>query len=136
VSNQQGDKEMTIDNITSVKIDASGIDYHELNEKLRELVLDGAQDIELTSICGQRYTGTGIDREVNIVIHGTPGNDLGAFMNGPRITVYGNAQDGCGNTMNEGEIIIHGRAGDITGYQPEAGKSLLKKMSVTVPEYI
>ena len=37
---------------------------------------------------------------------GTPGNDLGSFMDGPKITVRGNAQDGCGNTMNNGIIVI------------------------------
>jgi glutamate synthase domain-containing protein 3 len=118
---------MTIDNRTSANIDAAGIYYRELNEKLRELTLDGAQNIELTNVCGQRYIGTDIDRQVNIVIHGTPGNDLGAFMNGPIITVYGNAQDGCGNTMNEGEIIVHGHAGDITGLSARGGKIFIKE---------
>lgn len=118
---------MTIDNIISVKIDASGIDYRELNKKLRELALDGAQNIELTNVCGQRYIGTNLNRQVNIMIHGTPGNDMGAFMNGPGITVYGNAQDGCGNTMNEGEIIVHGHAGDITGLSARGGKIFIKE---------
>jgi glutamate synthase domain-containing protein 3 len=64
---------------------------------------------------------------VDIEISGTPGNDLGAFMNGPRITVNGNAQDGCGNTMNEGEIIIHGHAGDIIGLSARGGKIFVRE---------
>ena len=54
---------------------------------------------------------------------GIPGNDLGAFMNGPRITVHGNAQDGCGNTMNEGELVIMGGLGILSAYRPEEVKS-------------
>jgi glutamate synthase domain-containing protein 3 len=64
---------------------------------------------------------------VDIEIFGTPGNDLGAFMNGPRIIVHGNAQDGCGNTMNEGEIIIHGHAGDIIGLSARGGKIFVRE---------
>jgi len=64
---------------------------------------------------------------VELEIFGTPGNDLGAFMNGPRIIVHGNAQDGCGNTMNEGEIIIHGHAGDIIGLSARGGKIFVRE---------
>ncbi|MDP6577456.1 MAG: hypothetical protein QF594_06595 [Dehalococcoidales bacterium] len=110
----------------SVKIDASGIYYRELNTKIRELASNGTQKIELRNVFGQRYIGTNINKPVKIDIFGTPGNDLGAFMNGPRITVYGNAQDGCGNTMNNGEIIIHGRAGDIIGLSARGGSIFIR----------
>jgi glutamate synthase domain-containing protein 3 len=109
-----------------VKLDASGIFYRELNAWLREAVLNGAQRIELHNVYGQRYIGTDLDKPVEIEIFGTPGNDLGAFMNGPRIIVHGNAQDGCGNTMNEGEIVIHGRAGDIVGLSARGGKIFVR----------
>ncbi len=118
---------MTAENNTTFKIDACGIYYRDLNEKLRELITKGTQNIELANICGQRYIGTDLDKPVNIEIYGTPGNDLGAFMNGPTITVYGNAQDGCGNTMNEGKIIVHGHAGDITGLSARGGKIFIKE---------
>ncbi|MBM2825041.1 MAG: hypothetical protein HW402_705 [Dehalococcoidales bacterium] len=111
----------------SVKIDASGIFYKDLNARLRELVADGVNKIELHNVCGQRYIGTDLDKPVEIEIFGTPGNDLGAFMNGPRIIVHGNAQDGCGNTMNEGEIIIHGHAGDTLGLSARGGKIFVRE---------
>jgi glutamate synthase domain-containing protein 3 len=63
---------------------------------------------------------------VEIEIFGTPGNDLGAFMDGARIIVHGNAQDGCGNTMNSGEIIIHGHGGDILGLSARGGKIFVR----------
>jgi glutamate synthase domain-containing protein 3 len=106
----------------AVTIDAHGIFYRELNAKLRKAVSNGTQKIELRNIYGQRYIGTDLDRPVEIEIFGTPGNDLGAFMDSPRIIVHGNAQDGCGNTMNNGEIIIHGHAGDILGLSARGGK--------------
>ncbi len=110
-----------------MKIDANGVSYRELNAKLRDAVSNGTQKIELHNIYGQRYIGTDLDRPVEIEIFGTPGNDLGAFMDGPRITVRGNAQDGCGNTMNEGEIIVHGHAGDIIGLSARGGKIFIRE---------
>ncbi len=110
-----------------VKIDASGVYYRELNDMLREAIGNGTRRIELRNVYGQRYIGTDLNVPVEIEILGTPGNDLGAFMNGPRITVRGNAQDGCGNTMNEGEIIIHGHAGDIIGLAARGGKIFVRE---------
>ncbi|HEX79437.1 MAG TPA: hypothetical protein G4O19_04695, partial [Dehalococcoidia bacterium] len=98
-----------------IKIDADGIYYKQLNDSLRELLSNGTGKVKLCNVYGQRYIGTDLDKPVEIEIFGTPGNDLGAFMNGPKIIVHGNAQDGCGNTMNDGKIIIHGHAGDTVG---------------------
>ena len=109
-----------------LKIDASGIYYRELNARLRDAVFNGTQRVVLQNVHGQRYIGTGLDRPVEVEIFGTPGNDLGAFMDGPRIIVHGNAQDGCGNTMNNGEIIVHGHAGDIIGLSARGGKIFVR----------
>ncbi len=112
---------------TVINIDASGVYYRDLNATLREAVSDSARKIELRNVHGQRYIGTDLDKPVELEIFGTPGNDLGAFMNGPRIIVHGNAQDGCGNTMNDGEIIIHGHAGDIIGLSARGGKIFVRE---------
>ncbi|MCL0067073.1 hypothetical protein M1N54_04230 [Thermodesulfovibrionales bacterium] len=109
-----------------VKIDASGVLHRELNVKLRDEVANGTQKIQIHNVYGQRYIGTDLGKPVEIEIFGTPGNDLGAFMDGPWIIVHGNAQDGCGNTMNEGEIIVHGHAGDITGLAARGGKIFVR----------
>jgi glutamate synthase domain-containing protein 3 len=110
-----------------VKIDAAGVHHRELNTALREAASNGARKIELHNVHGQRYIGTDLDKPVELEIFGTPGNDLGAFMNGPRITVHGNAQDGCGNTMNEGEIVVHGHAGDIIGLSARGGRIFIRE---------
>ncbi|MBM4463636.1 MAG: hypothetical protein FJ012_09980 [Chloroflexi bacterium] len=109
-----------------VKIDASGLPFRDLNARLREAVSSGTQRIELHNVYGQRYIGTNLNKPIEVEIFGVPGNDLGAFMDGPRIIVRGNAQDGCGNTMNSGEIIVHGRAGDITGLSARGGKIFVR----------
>jgi glutamate synthase domain-containing protein 3 len=110
-----------------VTIDANGVSYRELNTMLRDAVSNGTQRIELRNVYGQRYIGTDLDMPIAIEIFGTPGNDLGAFMDGPRIIVRGNAQDGCGNTMNSGEIIVHGHAGDIVGLSARGGKIFIRE---------
>ena len=48
---------------------------------------------------------------VRLALQGTPGNDVGAFMDGAEITVRGNVQDGVGNTMNAGRIVVPAASG-------------------------
>ena len=108
------------------KVDADRMYYRDLNALLRGLNQNGTDRIEIHNVYGQRYIGTDLHGSMDIDIYGTPGNDLGAFMDGPRMVIHGNAQDGCGNTMNEGQIIIHGRAGDIAGYSMRGGKIFIR----------
>ncbi len=98
-------------------IDATGLDYKILNEKLRdtdsEYIIDGC--------CGQRFLAAGMS-DKTITINGVPGNALGAYLNNATITVNTNAQDAVGDTMNEGKILIHGNIGDAAGYAMRGGK--------------
>jgi glutamate synthase domain-containing protein 3 len=109
-----------------LKINAEGMYFKELNALLRQAICTDLERIEIHNVCGQRYIGTDLDTQAQIDIYGTPGNDLGAFMNGPKLVVHGNAQDGCGNTMNEGQIIINGHAGDVTGNSMRGGKIFVR----------
>lgn len=111
---------------TPVTLDASDVYYRDLNAQMRQLAIDGVERVKLINLYGQRYIGSDLKRPMDIEIDGTPGNDLGAFLNGSRIVVHGNAQDGSGNTMNDGEIVIHGRAGDITGLAARGGKIFVR----------
>lgn len=108
-------------------MDAGGLHTRELNALLKNATADGTDKVILHNVCGQRYIGTDISKPVTIEVNGTPGNDLGSFLNGPTIIVHGNAQDGCGNTMNEGEIIVHGHAGDITGLSARGGRIFIRE---------
>ncbi|HZD61061.1 MAG TPA: hypothetical protein VE439_11515 [Anaerolineae bacterium] len=107
-------------------IDAKGLHYRELNEEIRKAVASGETDIKLVNVNGQRYIADAIDTPVTITIEGVPGNDLGAFMNGPTVVVNANGQDHIANTMNDGKIIIHGDAGDVLGYGMRGGRLFVK----------
>ena len=121
----------------TLELSASGLHYRDLSSKLRSAVADGAGRVVLRNVTGQRYistnlydVGDGADlARLEIEIHGTPGNDLGAFLDGPTVTVYGNAMDGTGNTMNRGRIVVHGRAGDITGFSARGGEIFIRDNS-------
>ncbi len=123
------------------KIDAEGVYYRDLNAILRTLNGDGIKKVELINVYGQRYIGTDLEGNIEIDIHGTPGNDLGAFMKGAYVTVYGNAQDGCGNTMDDGKIVIHGHAGDIVGHSMRGGSIFIRddagyRVGIHMKEYL
>lgn len=109
-----------------MKIDAKGMNYRDLNERIHEAVAQGAPEIDLVNVLGHRYIGTGVDKDVTINVYGTPGSDLGAFMDGPTINVFGSAQDCVGNTMNGGTIAIHGDAGNVVGLSMRNGKMFIK----------
>lgn len=110
----------------TTKIDAKGIYYRQLNDRIQQEVNAGADKIVLENINGQRYIGTRLDRPVHIDIYGVPGNDLGAYMDGSTIIVHDNGQDAIANTMNDGKIVVHGHAGDVLGYAMRGGKLFIR----------
>ena len=97
-------------------IDATGLDFKELNERIRQT----SGDITLDGCMGQRFIAAGMG-ERKLEINGVPGNALGAYLNGAVICVNGNAQDAVGDTMNDGEIYVHGNIGDAAGYAMRGG---------------
>lgn len=97
------------------------LDFQKLNETIRAA---SDHEVVINGCMGQRYIASGLsDKE--IMIHGTPGNALGSYLNGAKVQVYGNAQDAVGDTMNEGEIIVHGSCGDAVGYAMRGGRILI-----------
>ena len=70
---------------------------------------------------GERYLGCGAESGV-LALRGTPGNALGAYLNGADLVLYGNAQDATGDTMNSGSITIYGNTGDAAGYAMRGGE--------------
>jgi formylmethanofuran dehydrogenase subunit C len=128
LKNNTTTKQNTITN--PVIIDAVGLHYRELNARVKLAISEckngKCPDIILNNVLGHRYIGDGVKGEVSIIVNGTPGNDMAAFMDGPQIEVFGNGQDGIGNTMNSGRIIIHGDCGDILGYSMRGGEIYVK----------
>lgn len=109
-----------------MRIDAADLHYSELNRRIREAVAAGESSFELLNVNGQRYVADGISTKAEFDIYGVPGNDLGAFMDGPTVRVHGNAQDGVSNTMNAGRIVVHGHAGDVLGYGMRGGELFVR----------
>lgn len=74
-----------------MKLDAKGnaMHFRDLNERVRACA---DKEVVLENCIGQRYIGSGLSGK-HLEIHGTPGNALGAYLDGATITVHGNAQD-------------------------------------------
>jgi len=122
-------------------IEARGLYYKALNRQIKKSLSQGEKEIILKDALGQRYIGGGLESRAHFDIYGTPGQDLGAFMNGPEIIVHGNAQDGVGNTMNDGKIIVHGKAGEIPGHSMRGGKVFIRddveyRAAIHMKEYL
>jgi glutamate synthase domain-containing protein 3 len=98
------------------------VHFQVLNKKIRE---SKDNKITINGCIGQRYIATGLS-DKQITINGTPGNAMGAYLNGAEVYVNGNAQDATGDTMNGGKIIIHGNSGDATGYAMRGGVIYVK----------
>ena len=95
-----------------LRIDCTDKHFSEIGKLIREtkekqIIIDNAQ--------GHRYIASGVGGK-EITINGTPGNAMGAYLDGCEIVVNGSAQDAIGDTMNDGLIVIHGNSGDAAGY--------------------
>jgi len=125
----------------SLVLNAKGLYYKELNEELRGHLDKGVEEILVKNVNGQRYIGDGVTGNGRLILEGTPGNDMAAFMNGLEIVVKGNSQDGTGNTMNDGKVIIHGHTGDTTGYAMRGGEIFVRdyvgyRVGIHMKEYM
>jgi glutamate synthase domain-containing protein 3 len=108
------------------RIDAAAMDSRRLNDAIHGALDAGVKALALDHVNGHRYICAGVKGEVRVEIEGIPGNDLGAFMDGPRIEVKGNGQDAIANTMNRGRIAVHGHAGDVLAYAMRGGELLVR----------
>lgn len=110
----------------ALTIDARGKYYKVVNEEINQAIAKGVEVIKLINVNGQRYIGNALPNPLRLLIYGTPGNNLGAFMNGAEIFVFSNAQEQVANTMNKGKILIFGDASDVVGYGMRGGKVFIK----------
>ena len=78
--------------MAAVRIDAKDLHYTPLNQQIRAAVAEGAKEIVIDNVLGQRFIGDGLRGDgVTITVNGVPGGDLAMFMSGPTIIVNGNA---------------------------------------------
>lgn len=105
-----------------MRINAKDKYYIQLNKEVKR---SKDNEVVIDNCLGQRYIGTGVCGK-EIIINGTPGNALGAYLSGTNITVYGNVQDAVGDTMDSGDIVVHGSGGDTVGYGMRGGSIYIK----------
>ncbi len=110
----------------NVRIDATDLHYTPLNRMIRAAVADGAGEIVIDNVLGQRFIADGLRGDVTIIINGVPGGDLGIFMSGPTCIVHGNCEHAPGNTMDSGTIVIHGSAGDAVAHSMRGGRIFVR----------
>lgn len=103
-------------------IDLKNLSFRIANQKIKEAIESGFKKLKLINVNGQRYICCGVKGDVTVHVIGSPGNDLGMFMDGVKIIVDGNAGDGVGNTMNDGLIAVRGEVGDVVGYSMRGGR--------------
>ncbi|MFX0074007.1 MAG: hypothetical protein ACFE96_01085 [Candidatus Hermodarchaeota archaeon] len=120
--------EISPDDISEIDAapNAEPIDCRDLNAMIHANILKNCKKIILHNVCGQRFIGAALQGDLEIIINGIPGNDLGIFMDGPKITVNGNCEDQVGNTMNQGSMIINGDGGDVIGLSARGGTIYIK----------
>lgn len=99
--------------------------FRAANERVHA-ALDENDVVMLERVFAQRYLGCAMPAGKELYIHGIPGNDMAAYMDGGRIEVFGNAQDQIGNTMNGGKVVVHGRCGDAAGYAMRGGSIFVR----------
>ena len=100
--------------------------FRELNAEIRA-ALETENAVRVEDVNGQRYMGAAMDKGKTLEIHGTPGNDMAAYLNGGTIEVFGNGQEAIGNTMGGGSVTVHGHVGDTLGYAMRDGEIFVEK---------
>lgn len=118
-----------------MEISAKNITATDINEFLKT----SNETVTLTDVLGERFIACGL-KDKTVKIYGTPGNALGAYLDGATVDVFGNGQDAVGDTMNAGAIIIRGSAGDALGYAMRGGEIFVRgdagyRIGVHMKEY-
>ena len=118
-----------------MKFNGKSYTAKEINDAIK--ASDG--NARLTEVLGERFIACGL-KTGKVEIHGTPGNALGAYLDGAEIRVLGNGQDAVGDTMNEGKIVVFGSVGDTLGYAMRGGKIFVRdnvcyRAGVHIKEY-
>ena len=108
-------------------------------KEINDAIKEAGGNARLTDVLGERFIACGLKQGV-VTIEGTPGNALGAYLDGAEIHVLGNGQDAVGDTMNEGKIVIAGSVGDTLGYAMRGGKIFVRdnvcyRAGVHIKEY-
>jgi glutamate synthase domain-containing protein 3 len=112
-------------------IDATGMSFGEINEKIQKSYENGLGEIQVNHMSGQRYIGIGFSNKKNhfpfkIKLNGFPGNCLANLNDGATFEVFGNVGDDLGDTMHSGRVLIHGSARDVVAQALQGGEIFIR----------
>jgi len=108
-------------------IEAKGVDYRQLNERVHACLARGERHIVLKDVRGQRYIAAGLtENDLLLEVEGVPGEDLAFCMGGPTVIVHGHGQNAIANTMDSGTVVVHGIGGDALAYGMRGGKLFIR----------
>ncbi len=107
-------------------IDVQELGSRAVNQRLKTLSGDRAEEIELINPESSHFLGAGLRENVKIRIEGSIGYYLGTCMDGPDIEVTGNAGWYPGDNVTSGRIRVEGSAGDGVGQGLYGGQIVVR----------
>ena len=100
---------------SEAELDASDLSARQINEKIRELMLQGIGSIRLRNPGAKHSLAVGILNRLNLVIEGSLGYFGLGLNDGPNVVVEGRVGWSCGENMMAGTVIIKKNAGSTFG---------------------
>ncbi len=100
-------------------------DYQRINAELAHALDEGAAEVRLAGVDGQRLLVAGLAGpwRARVIVEGPAGPELAAGLDAPGLVVIGTAgaADGAGAGMRAGRLVVRGEAGDSVGFAQRGG---------------
>jgi len=106
--------------LTVVRLDADTLPPRQLNEKLRELLANGAE-VVVENPRSRHNLGVALPGPGHVTFKGSVGYYCGGLANGSSIEIAGNAGWGIGESMATGFIRVRGSVGQSIGASLRGG---------------
>ena len=100
---------------SEAELDATSLSAREINEKIRELMLQGMGSIRLKNPGAKHSLAVGILNRLNLTIEGSLGYFGLGLIDGPNVVVEGRVGWSCGENMMAGTVVIKKNAGSTFG---------------------
>ena len=108
-----------------VRIDLTGMNSREVNQKLKELIKSEAE-IEIDNPHSIHNFATALIGKGQIRVNGSTGFYTGGFLEGPSLVVTGNTGWYTGDNMSAGEIIVEMNTGSNAAPSMVGGTMVIK----------
>ena len=105
----------TVNFDSDAELDASNLTAKEINNKIRELMLQGIGSISLKNTGAKHSVAVGILNRLNLTIEGSLGYFGLGLIDGPNVVVEGRVGWSCAENMMSGTVVIKKNAGSTFG---------------------